>query len=99
MSHTRRHAFKILGLCLAISSISGFSGTAAAHDDNDDDDGSRSGRVFTSTNAVAGNELLIYATAPSGALAPQARLAMQGQGTGGGLGNQGAVTLKRNPPR
>lgn len=96
MSHTRRHAFKILGLCLAISSISGFSGTAAAHDDRDDDEGSRSGHVFTSTNAVAGNELLVYAVAPSGALALQARLATQGQGTGGGLGNQGALTLNGN---
>ena len=96
MSHTRRHAFKILGLCLAISSLSAFSGMAAAHDDNDDDDGSRSGRVFTSTNAVAGNELLVYAAAPTGSLTLQARLATQGQGTGGGLGNQGAVTLSGN---
>jgi 6-phosphogluconolactonase len=93
MSHTRRHAFKILGLCLAMSSIGSFSGTASAHDD---DDGSRSGRVFTSTNAVAGNELLVYAAAPGGTLALEARLATQGQGTGGGLGNQGAVTLSGN---
>ena len=93
MSHTRRHTFKILGLCLAMS---GFSGASAAHDDHDDDEGSRSGRVFTSTNAVAGNELLVYAAAPGGALALEARLTTQGQGTGGGLGNQGAVTLSRN---
>lgn len=96
MSSTRRLAFKTLGLCLAVASLGGFVGTAAAHDDQDDDDGSRSGRVFTSTNAVAGNELLVYATAPSGALALQARLTTQGQGTGGGLGNQGAVTLSGN---
>ena len=93
MKHTRRHAFKILGLCLAISSIGSFSGLAAAHDD---DDGNRAGRVFTSTNAVAGNELLVYATAPGGSLTLQARLSTQGQGTGGGLGNQGAVTLSGN---
>ena len=93
MKHTRRHAFKILGLCLAISSIGSFSGLAAAHDD---DDGNRAGRVFTSTNAVAGNELLVYAAAPGGSLALQARLSTQGQGTGGGLGNQGAVTLSGN---
>ena len=93
MKHTRRHGFKILGLCLAISSIGSFSGLAAAHDD---DDGDRAGRVFTSTNAVAGNELLVYAAAPGGALTLQARLSTQGQGTGGGLGNQGAVTLSGN---
>ena len=93
MKHNRRHAFKILGLCLAISSIGSFSGLAAAHDD---DDGNRAGRVFTSTNAVACNELLVYATAPGGSLTLQARLSTQGQGTGGGLGNQGAVTLSGN---
>lgn len=95
MSNTRRQTFKILGLCLAISSLSGFSAPAAAHDD-DDNDGYRSGLVFTSTNAVAGNELLVYAVAPEGALRLQARLSTQGQGTGGGLGNQGAVTLSGN---
>ena len=63
---------------------------------NDDDDGYRAGRVFTSTNAVAGNELLGYAAPRDGALTLQARLATQGQGTGTGLGNQGAVTLSGN---
>ncbi len=94
MKHTRRHAFKILGLCLAVSCLGGLSGLAVAHDE--DDDGFRAGRVFTSTNAAAGNELLVYAAASGGTLTLQARLATQGQGTGGGLGNQGAVTLSGN---
>ena len=93
MKHTRRHAFKILGLSLAVSSL-GLSGLASAHDD--DDDGARAGRVFTSTNAPAGNELLVFSASPSGALLLQSRLATNGQGTGGGLGNQGAVTLSGN---
>lgn len=92
MKHTRRHAFKILGLTLALS---GLGLPAAAHGD-DDDDGNRAGRVFTSTNAVAGNELLVYAAPRNGALSLQARLATNGQGTGTGLGNQGAVTLSGN---
>jgi len=92
MKHTRRNAFKILGLVLALG---GLSLPAAAHG-HDDDDGYRAGRVFTSTNAVAGNELLVYAAPRDGALTLQARLATQGQGTGTGLGNQGAVTLGGN---
>ena len=93
MKHTRRHAFKILGLSLAISSL-GLSGLARAHDD--DDDGARAGRVFTSTNAPTGNELLVFSASPSGTLLLQSRMATNGQGTGGGLGNQGAVTLSGN---
>ncbi|MDP3822068.1 MAG: beta-propeller fold lactonase family protein [Burkholderiales bacterium] len=92
MQHTRRNAFKILGLVLTLS---GLGMPAAAHG-NDDDDGYRSGRVFTSTNAVAGNELLVYAVPRSGAPTLQARLATEGLGTGTGLGNQGAVTLSGN---
>ncbi len=91
MNPTRRHAFKALGLVLAISSL---SLPAFAHGD-DDDDGFRADKVFTSTNAVAGNELLVYAATGSG-LSLQTRLATQGQGTGTGLGNQGAVTLSRS---
>ena len=92
MQHTRRNAFKILGLALTLS---GLGMPAVAHGD-DDDEGFRAGRVFTSTNAVAGNELLVYAAPRSGALTLEARLATQGQGTGTGLGNQGAVTLSGN---
>lgn len=91
MKHTRRTAFKILGLTLAIGSL-GFATAARA----DDDDGFRAGRIFTSTNAVAGNELLVYASAPGGMLSLQARFDTQGQGSGTGLGNQGAVSLSRN---
>lgn len=92
MTPTRRNAFKILALGLALG---GQGLPAAAHGD-DEDDGYRTGRVFTSTNAVAGNELLVYAAPRNGALSLQARLATQGQGTGTGLGNQGAVTLSGN---
>jgi 6-phosphogluconolactonase len=93
MNPTRRHAFKILALSLALSSLS--LPTAALATDNDDD-GFRAGHVFTSTNSVTGNELLVYAAPRDGALTLQARLATQGQGTGTGLGNQGAVTLSGN---
>ena len=60
---------------------------------DDDDDGFRAGKVFTSTNAVAGNELLVYSAGKNGLLSLQTRVATQGAGTGTGLGNQGGVTL------
>jgi 6-phosphogluconolactonase len=92
MNIHRRHAFKLLTWALALA-VAGPAARADGYDDDDDDQGFRAGQVFTSTNAVGGNELLVYATDPSGQLALQKRLATQGQGTATGLGNQGAVTL------
>src|SRR5256885_13173104 len=89
MRHTRRDAFRMLGLALAFASL----GQPAAAHEGDDDDGFRAGKVFTSTNAVSGNEVLVYDASRDGALSLQARLSTHGQGTGTGLGNQGAVTL------
>jgi 6-phosphogluconolactonase len=94
MNTTRRKTFKLLGLTLTLGSLAlNASATDYGHDD---DDGFRAGKVFTSSNAVTGNELLIYAVDPSGQLTLQASLATQGQGTATGLGNQGAVTLSGN---
>ncbi len=94
MKQTRRSAFKLLGMALAVSTL---GLTAAAHStDRDDDDGYRSNHLFTSTNAPTGNELLVYTAPREGAPTLQARLATQGTGTGTGLGNQGAVTLSRS---
>jgi 6-phosphogluconolactonase len=90
MNTTRRHTFKLLALALALA---GPSAHAYGDDDDDDENGYRSGQVFTSTNAVGANELLVYAAGPGGQLMLRTRLATQGQGTATGLGNQGAVTL------
>lgn len=91
MNHTRRRAFQVLGLGVAAGSI---GLPAFAHGDDDgDDDGARAGRVFTATNAPAGNEVLVLGAAAGGAIALLDRVATQGQGSGGGLGNQGGVTL------
>ena len=92
MTPTRRNAFKLIGLTAALGSLGSLHLPAAAHDD-DDDDGFRTGHLFTITNAVAGNELLVYAALRGAAPTLKARLSTQGQGTGAGLGNQGAVTL------
>lgn len=92
MNPTRRNSFKLLGLALALASI-GLPATAAG---DDDDDGYRAGKVFTSTNGAGGNELLVYGSGAGGALTLLASLPTHGLGTGGGLGNAGAITLSGN---
>ena len=93
MNKTRRNTFKLFGAALALASLS-LPAVATDDADNDgNDEGFRSGKVFTSSNAVGANELLVYAAGPGGQLTLQTRLATQGHGTGTGLGNQGAVTL------
>ncbi len=93
MHSTRRHHFKLLATALALGAL---ALPALASDDADDNDGFRSGKVFTSSNAIGANEVLVYATDAAGRLTLEARVPTQGQGTGGGLGNQGAVTLSGN---
>jgi sugar lactone lactonase YvrE len=51
------------------------------------------GAVYVSTNATAGNEVLVFPRAGDGALGVPRAFATGGLGTGGGLGNQGAVVL------
>ncbi len=93
MNTNRRNTFKLLALTLSMAGFALPAGAGDDIDDGDDGDGYRSGKVFTSTNAAGGNELLVYDVGPNGLLTLQTRLATQGQGTASGLGNQGAVTL------
>jgi 6-phosphogluconolactonase len=79
-------AMMMIGLA---SSTSLLSATASAH--NESGDGARF--VYTETNAVAGNEVLVYRSDASGSLTLATRVATQGAGTDGGLGNQGALAL------
>lgn len=51
------------------------------------------GAVFTSTNAVSGNAILAFSRSTDGTLSAAGSYATGGEGTGGGLGSQGAVTL------
>ncbi|MBL0122678.1 MAG: hypothetical protein IPP88_08055, partial [Betaproteobacteria bacterium] len=68
MNMNRRSTLKILGLTLALA---GLGTSAVANDRDDDDEGFRAGRVFTSTNAVGANELLVYAVNQRGGLTLQ----------------------------
>lgn len=54
-----------------------------------------SGKLYTMSNAVSGNEVLVYDRLNDGSLLQTGHVPTYGKGTGGGLGNQGAVTLSR----
>ncbi|MGI9076895.1 MAG: lactonase family protein [Gemmatimonadaceae bacterium] len=54
------------------------------------------GNVYTSTNAVSGNMIVMYNRASDGTLSAGASFATGGTGTGAGLGNQEAVIFAYN---
>ena len=49
--------------------------------------------VFTETNAAAGNEILGFGRSDDGVISVVSRIATNGLGTDGGLGNQGALAF------
>lgn len=91
MKLSRRQALASLSLPLALAGLGGVATPATAR--SYDSDGIRSGMVFTSSNAQAGNDLLVYARGQDGTLSLLAQVPTGGQGSGAGLGSQGAVTL------
>src|SRR5262245_594849 len=54
------------------------------------------GAVYTMSNASAGNAVIVFARAADGSLTPAGTHPTGGAGSGGGLGNQGALVLDRN---
>ena len=91
MTSTRRFTLTSIALASAFCALAGIAEPALAHPD--DSEGLRSGMVFTSSNDQSGNELLVYARGRNGTLTMYSHAVTGGQGTGAGLGSQGAVTL------
>lgn len=54
------------------------------------------GKVYTLTNAPSGNGLLAFDRMADGSLVPAGNFQTGGTGTGGGLGNQGALALSES---
>ncbi|MEO5647260.1 MAG: hypothetical protein ABIQ56_02795 [Chitinophagaceae bacterium] len=67
--------------------------SASAKLGNDDKDKSDSRHVYTLSNATNGNMVLDYLRSSNGTLTFSASYATGGNGSGGGLGNQGAIIL------
>lgn len=87
MATTARRTFGIATACLALAA------TLSPHIACAQDGPFTAGKVFTATNSLAGNELIVLGRTADGSLALVERVATQGLGTGAGLGSQGAVTL------
>ena len=66
-----------------------YAGSAAA----DDDDGRGQRAVYTLTNQAAGNAVAVFDRSADGSLTPAGDVPTGGLGSGGGLGNQGALAL------
>ena len=79
-------ALFLIGLTLGIGAIH-------ARDDDDRDERGEWGAVFTLTNDHAGNELAVFVRDAQGKLVAPVLIPTGGLGTGGGLGNQGAIAL------
>jgi 6-phosphogluconolactonase len=75
---------RVLAICIAAAFLA-LAAPAAAFAD--------SGTVYTSTNSATANTIQAFERAPDGSLTPAGGFATGGTGTGGGLGNQGAVAL------
>jgi 6-phosphogluconolactonase len=54
------------------------------------------GKLYTMSNATTGNEVLVYNRLSDGSLSKTAAVPTKGTGTGGGLGNQGALTFSKD---
>lgn len=54
------------------------------------------GYIYLESNDAGGNSVLIYRQNSNGSLTLQSTVSTGGNGSGGGLGNQGAVTINKN---
>ncbi len=88
-SFTRRVA---VGLA-AGSGIVSSGAIAQSHGGARSAPGLHNGKIFTSTNNAAGNEIVVVGADAGGALALLVSYQTGGLGSGAGLGSQGAVTL------
>lgn len=86
-----RRTFRELAVAVAAAAaaLALSAGSAAAHPFGF----GGSGAVYTSTNAPTGNAVLAFSRGHDGSLTPAGSFPTGGAGTGGGLGNQGAVVL------
>ena len=64
--------------------------------ENNNSEGGNAGHVYTLSNETSGNRVIVYRRSSNGMLTWEATYASGGNGSGGGLGNQGAVIITSN---
>lgn len=85
---------KLLQRFLGAFALAGLAASTFALAHDDDHDGS--GALYTMSNAADGNAVIVFERGTDGTLAPAGIYPTGGTGTGGGLGNQGAVILDQD---
>ena len=80
-------------IALVVCNVGLGAGLLAARDDDGDDDRGSWGAVFTLTNEASGNRLAVFPRDGQGRIGTPSFYPTGGNGSGGGLGNQGAVAL------
>jgi len=88
--HNYNGARLLLIAAFLLSLLAGFSSPASAAPENE------IGAVYTLTNALAGNEVLVYGRSADGYLAFQGAFGTGGSGSGASLGSQTSVILSEN---
>ncbi|MEP6845932.1 MAG: beta-propeller fold lactonase family protein [Panacibacter sp.] len=86
----------VFGACQKDIQNSKAANTSLQAQSNDDLLADGEGHVFILSNQVSGNEVLAYKRAADGTITYGAAYATGGTGTGGGLGNQGAVIISQD---
>jgi 6-phosphogluconolactonase len=84
---TRLGTRLLLTAMFLIPLVAGFASPVAAKQDG------APGAVYTITNAADGNEVVVFDRSSNGSLSFQGAYSTGGQGSGAGLGSQGAVAL------
>jgi 6-phosphogluconolactonase (cycloisomerase 2 family) len=87
-----RSVYPLQGWCLGVAAVV-LTGLAVGARDDDRDEPGDWGAVFALTNDPDGNELAVFVRDGQGRLAKPVFVPTGGRGTGGGLGNQGALAL------
>jgi 6-phosphogluconolactonase len=90
----KTRAFLLFAFLLLVAGASTWASQGSANDHGRR--GPFPGSVYTASNETTGNAVLVFDRLADGRLVPAGRTPTGGIGTGGGLGNQGGITLTRN---
>jgi 6-phosphogluconolactonase (cycloisomerase 2 family) len=88
---------KYRAITLLVSAVAlGAAVTVRAQNRKANDGHPAPGAIYITSNAAAGNAVLVFDRLAGGGLVPSATVPTGGTGTGTGLGNQGGLVLTRN---
>jgi len=93
----RRHPHHFSLFLLITLFLLGSSGQVFAHGNNDDGNhGDNASAVYVMNNSDANNAIIVFERSQDGTLTEAGTFPTGGQGTGAGLGSQGALVLSKN---